>query len=90
MGLMQPFRMSSDVVLRTGLAITILAIALTVIAIRIQAVWREVLDNPRPWPDEQRRVVVDGPNQPQQATSASLDCASIRADQDHAAGSGDI
>lgn len=54
-GLLMPFQLFNDVVLRIGRAIGIVAVALMVLAILIQVFFRYVLNNPLPWPDEAAR-----------------------------------
>ncbi len=54
-GLLLPFQMFNDVVLRVGRWIAIVAIGLMVLAILIQVFFRYVLNNALPWPDEAAR-----------------------------------
>ncbi|MEM6634389.1 MAG: TRAP transporter small permease [Pseudomonadota bacterium] len=54
-GLIVPFQLWNDHVLRLGRAISIVLIGLMVLAILIQVFWRYVLSNPLAWPDEAAR-----------------------------------
>jgi len=58
LGLLAPFRLFNDVVLRVGRGIAIVAIALMVVAILIQVFFRYVLNNALPWPDEAARFAM--------------------------------
>ena len=57
-GLLLPFQMFNDIVLRIGRVVAIVAIALMVVAILIQVFFRYVLNNPLPWPDEAARFAM--------------------------------
>ncbi len=57
-GLLLPFQLFNDIVLRIGRAIGIVAIALMVVAILIQVFFRYVLNNALPWPDEAARFAM--------------------------------
>jgi len=57
-GLLMPFQLWNDHVLKVGRAIAIVAIALMVIAILIQVFFRYVLNNALPWPDEAARFMM--------------------------------
>ena len=57
-GLLWPFQLFNDVVLKLGRAIAIVAIGLMVVAILIQVFFRYVLNNPLPWPDEAARFAM--------------------------------
>ncbi len=57
-GLLLPFQMFNDVVLRVGRWIAIVAIGLMVLAILIQVFFRYVLNNALPWPDEAARFMM--------------------------------
>lgn len=57
-GLLLPFQLWNDVVLKIGRAIGIVAIALMVLAILIQVFFRYVLNNALPWPDEAARFMM--------------------------------
>ncbi|NNF24989.1 MAG: TRAP transporter small permease [Rhodobacteraceae bacterium] len=57
-GLLLPFQLWNDVVLKIGRAIGILAIGLMVLAILIQVFFRYVLNNALPWPDEAARFMM--------------------------------
>lgn len=58
MGVLLPFQLFNDVVLRIGRAIGIVAIALMVVAILVQVFFRYVLNNALPWPDEAARFMM--------------------------------
>lgn len=57
-GLLLPFQLFNDVVLRIGRAIAVIAIALMVLAILIQVFFRYALNNALPWPDEAARFAM--------------------------------
>ncbi len=57
-GLLLPFQIFNDVVLRVGRGIAIVAIGLMVLAILIQVFFRYVLNNALPWPDEAARFAM--------------------------------
>ncbi len=57
-GLLWPFQKWNDIVLPIGRWISIVAIALMVIAILIQVFFRYVLNNAQPWPDEAARFMM--------------------------------
>lgn len=57
-GLLMPFQVWNDVVLRIGRGIAVVAIALMVAAILIQVFFRYVLNNALPWPDEAARFMM--------------------------------
>lgn len=52
LGLLAPFQMFNDIVLRIGRSIAIFAIGLMVCAILLQVFCRYVLGNALPWPEE--------------------------------------
>ncbi len=54
-GVLFPFQVFNDVVLRFGRWVAIVAIGLMVLAILIQVFFRYVLNNALPWPDEAAR-----------------------------------
>jgi len=54
-GLLLPFQIFNDVMLRVGRWVAIVAIGLMVLAILIQVFFRYVLNNALPWPDEAAR-----------------------------------
>ena len=57
-GLLWPFQTWNDYVLKIGQAISLVAIALMVIAILVQVFFRYVLNNALPWPDEAARFMM--------------------------------
>ncbi|MEO1536282.1 MAG: TRAP transporter small permease [Pseudomonadota bacterium] len=57
-GLLWPFQTWNDTLLPIGRWISILAIALMVLAILIQVFFRYVLNNALPWPDEAARFMM--------------------------------
>jgi len=57
-GLLWPFQTWNDYVLRIGRAISLVAIALMVLAILIQVFFRYALNNALPWPDEAARFMM--------------------------------
>lgn len=57
-GLLRPFQLWNDTILRVGRWISIIAIALMVLAILIQVFFRYVLNNALPWPDEAARFMM--------------------------------
>ncbi|MEL6168697.1 MAG: TRAP transporter small permease [Pseudomonadota bacterium] len=57
-GLLWPFQVWNDHVLRVGRWISIVAIALMVVAILIQVFFRYALNNALPWPDEAARFLM--------------------------------
>ena len=57
-GLLKPFQMWNDLVLPIGRWISIVAIALMVLAILIQVFFRYALNNALPWPDEAARFMM--------------------------------
>ncbi|MGI9391494.1 MAG: TRAP transporter small permease [Boseongicola sp.] len=57
-GLLRPFQMWNDFVLPIGRWISIVAIALMVLAILIQVFFRYVLNSALPWPDEAARFMM--------------------------------
>ena len=57
-GLLWPFQTWNDVVLPVGRWISIVAIALMVLAILVQVFFRYVLNNALPWPDEAARFMM--------------------------------
>ena len=57
-GLLWPFQTWNDHVLRIGRAISLVAIALMVLAILIQVFFRYALNNALPWPDEAARFMM--------------------------------
>ena len=56
--LLMPLQAFNETVLRIGRGVAILAIALMVMAILIQVLFRYVLNNPLPWPDEAARFAM--------------------------------
>lgn len=58
MGLLRPFQIWNDNVLKLGRWIAIAAIGLMVLAILIQVFFRYVLNNALPWPDEAARFMM--------------------------------
>ncbi|MEO1576202.1 MAG: TRAP transporter small permease subunit [Pseudomonadota bacterium] len=54
-GLLMPFQLWNDVVLKIGRGLAVVAIALMVLAILIQVVFRYVFNSALPWPDEAAR-----------------------------------
>ena len=52
LGLLSPFQLFNDVVLRIGRGIAIICIGLMVVAILLQVFFRYVLGNALPWPEE--------------------------------------
>ena len=56
--LLMPFQLWNDTVLKIGRWISIVAIALMVLAILIQVFFRYVLNNALPWPDEAARFMM--------------------------------
>jgi len=54
-GLLMPFQLWNDVVLKIGRGLAVVAIGLMVIAILIQVVFRYVFNSALPWPDEAAR-----------------------------------
>jgi len=57
-GLLKPFELWNDLVLPVGRWISIVAIALMVLAILIQVFFRYALNNALPWPDEAARFMM--------------------------------
>jgi TRAP-type C4-dicarboxylate transport system permease small subunit len=57
-GLLWPFQTWNDILLPIGRWISIVAIALMVLAILIQVFFRYVLNNALPWPDEAARFMM--------------------------------
>ena len=57
-GALWPFQTWNDIVLKVGRWVSIVAIALMVLAILIQVFFRYVLDNALPWPDEASRFMM--------------------------------
>ncbi len=57
-GILVPFQVWNDIVLKIGRWIAILAIALMVIAILVQVFFRYALNNPLPWPEEAARFMM--------------------------------
>ena len=57
-GLLMPFQIWNDNVLKVGRGIAIVAIALMVVAILIQVFFRYVLSNPLAWPEEAARFLM--------------------------------
>jgi len=57
-GLLKPFQMWNDLVLPIGRWLSIVAIALMVVAILIQVFFRYALNNALPWPDEAARFMM--------------------------------
>ena len=57
-GLLRPFQMWNDFVLPIGRWVSIVAIALMVIAILVQVFFRYVLNAALPWPDEAARFMM--------------------------------
>ena len=57
-GVLMPFQLWNDVVLKVGRWIAIVAIALMVVAILVQVFFRYVLSNPLPWPEELARFMM--------------------------------
>ena len=57
-GLLRPIQMWNDLVLPVGRWISIVAIALMVLAILIQVFFRYVLNSALPWPDEAARFMM--------------------------------
>ena len=57
-GLLRPIQMWNDLVLPVGRWISIVAIALMVVAILIQVFFRYVLNSALPWPDEAARFMM--------------------------------
>lgn len=57
-GLLKPFQMWNDFVLPIGRWISIVAIALMVVAILVQVFFRYALNNALPWPDEAARFMM--------------------------------
>ena len=57
-GLLRPVEMWNDHILPVGRWISIVAIALMVLAILIQVFFRYVLNNALPWPDEAARFMM--------------------------------
>ena len=57
-GLLWPFQTWNDIVLKIGRWISIVAIALMVLAILIQVFFRYALNNALPWPDEAARFMM--------------------------------
>ena len=58
MGLMKPFQIWNDNVLKVGRWISIVAIGLMVLAILVQVFFRYLLNNALPWPDEAARFMM--------------------------------
>jgi len=58
MGLLKPFQIWNDNVLKLGRWISLVAIALMVLAILVQVFFRYVLNNALPWPDEAARFMM--------------------------------
>ncbi len=57
-GLLKPFQLWNDTILPIGRWISIVAIALMVVAILIQVFFRYVLNSALPWPDEAARFMM--------------------------------
>ncbi|MEM0947333.1 MAG: TRAP transporter small permease [Pseudomonadota bacterium] len=57
-GILVPFQLWNDTVLKIGRWIAILAIALMVAAILVQVFFRYALNNPLPWPEELARFMM--------------------------------
>jgi len=57
-GLLMPVQAFNEVALRIGRGVAILAIALMVLAILVQVLFRYALNNPLPWPDEAARFAM--------------------------------
>lgn len=57
-GLLVPFQLWNDTVLRIGRWVSIVAIALMVVAILVQVFFRYVLNSALPWPDEAARFMM--------------------------------
>ena len=57
-GILLPFQMWNDTILRVGRWISIVAIALMVVAILVQVFFRYALNNALPWPDEAARFMM--------------------------------
>ena len=58
LGLLKPFEVWNDVVLRIGRVLAIIAIAVMVLAILVQVFFRYALNNALPWPDEAARFLM--------------------------------
>ncbi|KMK66732.1 TRAP transporter small permease [Puniceibacterium sp. IMCC21224] len=58
LGILRPLQAVNDVVLRAGRAVSIVAIALMVVAILVQVFCRYVLNNALPWPEEAARFLM--------------------------------
>ncbi|QMU59740.1 MAG: DUF2768 family protein [Boseongicola sp.] len=58
MGLLTPFQLWNDIVLKVGRWISLVAIFLMVLAILIQVFFRYALNNALPWPDEAARFMM--------------------------------
>lgn len=58
LGLLRPFEVVNTVFGKLGRSITVIAMALMVLAILIQVVFRYVLNNALPWPDEAARFLM--------------------------------
>ena len=57
-GLLVPFQLWNDTILRVGRWVSIFAIALMVVAILVQVFFRYALNNALPWPDEAARFMM--------------------------------
>jgi len=57
-GLLMPVQAFNEVALRIGRGVAILAIALMVLVILVQVLFRYALNNPLPWPDEAARFAM--------------------------------
>jgi len=57
-GLLMPGQAFNEVALRIGRGVAILAIALMVLVILVQVLFRYALNNPLPWPDEAARFAM--------------------------------
>lgn len=57
-GLLKPFQLWNDTILQIGRWVSIVAIALMVLAILVQVFFRYVLNNALPWPDEAARFMM--------------------------------
>ncbi len=58
LGVLKPLQFVNDHVLRVGRAIAVVAIGLMVVVILIQVIFRYVLNNALPWPDEAARFLM--------------------------------
>lgn len=57
-GLLAPFQLWNDTILRVGRWVSIVAITLMVVAILLQVFFRYALNNALPWPDEAARFMM--------------------------------